>query len=135
MKEDDGLGDWRIYAATRLAKDVPAAFPGGPSHKAGAPVYQTHLVKSKEGKYIGFLMPSTTAMALNIAVSASRRAKELRGKLEYKDVLTPHGAGKSVKDETTSILFDFFEQCMISVTFSFQALEVFSNYTNARREF
>ena len=41
----DGLGDWRIALATRLVKDVPAAYPGGPSHKAGAPVYVSSLTK------------------------------------------------------------------------------------------
>jgi len=35
--KDDGFGDWRIQAVTTLAKDVPAAYPGGPSIK------QVHL--------------------------------------------------------------------------------------------
>jgi len=42
---DDDIGDWRIEAAATLAKDVPAAYPGGPSHKAGAHVYLSHVVK------------------------------------------------------------------------------------------
>ena len=28
-------GDWRIKAVVTPAKDVPAAYPGGPSYKAG----------------------------------------------------------------------------------------------------
>lgn len=73
----DGLGDWRIAAVARLAQDLPAAFPGGPSHKAGAPVYQTELVPTSKGEPLGFLTPSATAMALSIALGASRSAKRL----------------------------------------------------------
>ena len=129
MKQDDGLGDWRLYAVTRLAKDLPAAYPGGPSHKAGTPVYQTHLVQNKDGEYVSFLIPHATAMALNIAISASHQASELSKRIEYQEVQTPNGPGKSVTNEKSSELFDYFEQCMVSVTFSFQALEVFSNHT------
>lgn len=129
---DDDLGDWRIAAAGRLAKDVPAAFPGGPSHEAGTPVYQTELVQTKTGEYLGFLTPSATAMAFSIAIAASRKARTLFDALTYDRVLTPHGPGKSISNARTGELFDFFEQCMISVTFSFQALEVYANHTIAR---
>jgi hypothetical protein len=129
---DDGLGDWRIAAAARLAKDLPGAFPGGPSHRAGTPVYQTELVQTKTGEYLGFLTPSATAMAFSIALAASRKAKGLFDAVTYDRVLTPHGPAKSISNARTGELFDFFEQCMISATFSFQALEVYANHTIAR---
>lgn len=37
----DGLGDFRISAASRLAEDLPAAFGGGPEYKAGTGVFLT----------------------------------------------------------------------------------------------
>lgn len=128
----DGLGDWRIAAASRLAKDLSAAFPGGPSYKAGTAVHQTELVQTPTGEYLGFLTPSATAMAFSIALTASNNAKRLFSTLTYDSVLTPHGRGKSISNQRTGELFDFFEQCMIAVTFSFQALEVFANHTISR---
>lgn len=125
--KNNGLGDWRIQAATKLAKDIPAAYPGGPSHKTGTPVYLTTLTRDFEGNYIGFITPSPTALALSIAVNAGKQAINLRRALAFKDVVTPHGPGKSVADENTPHLFDYFEQCMITVAFSFQALETFCN--------
>jgi hypothetical protein len=129
---DDGLGDWRIAAASRLVKELPANFSGGPSHAAGTPVYQSELVQTQAGEYLGFLTPSATAMAFNIALTASNNAKRLYAMLTYDSVLTPHGPGKSISNERTAELFDFFGQCMIAVTFSYQALEVFANHTISR---
>lgn len=129
---EDGLGDWRIAAASRLAKDLPAAFPGGPAHKAGTAVCLSELVQTPTGEYLGFLTPCATAMAFSIALSASEKAQSLSEALTYDSVLTPHGRGKSISNERISHLFDFFEQCMITVTFSFQALEVFANHTISR---
>lgn len=132
MKKSDGLGDWRIAAVTILAEDLPATFPGGHSHKAGAPVYQTDHVQNSKGEFIGFIAPSATAMAFHIAIEASKKALGLYDMLTYDDVLTPHGPGKSISKERSGELFDFFEQCMISATFSFQALETFCNHTIVR---
>jgi hypothetical protein len=128
----DGLGDWRIAAASRLAKDLPAAFPGGPSHKVGTAVYQSELVQTPTGEHLGFLTPSATAMAFSIALTASNNAKRLYTSLTYDSVLTPHGRGKSISNERIGELFNFFEQCMVAVTFSFQALEVYANHTISR---
>jgi hypothetical protein len=69
--DDDQLGDWRVQAASRLAKDLPAAFSGGPSHKAGTPVHQLTYVRDPKNTNIGFVTPSAVAMALNIAIQAS----------------------------------------------------------------
>lgn len=126
MKNDE-LGDWRIQAATRLAKDLPPAYSGGPSHKAGAPVYLTTVTRDSTGENIGFITPSPIALALNIAASAGKRAMNLRRTLAFKNVATPDGLGKSVAHENIPHLFNYFEQCMITTTFSFQALETFCN--------
>lgn len=129
---DDGFGDWRIAAAARIAKDIPAAYPGVPSHKAGSAVYQSALVQTDTGENVGFTLPSSTAMAINVAMNAGAQANKLKKMLVFDNVVTPNGAGKSVSNRVNSVLYDFFEQCMVSVTFSYQALEVFSNHTIAR---
>lgn len=36
-KEGD-VGDWRIALAARIAQDLPEAYPGGPTQKAGTPL-------------------------------------------------------------------------------------------------
>ncbi|MEJ6079881.1 hypothetical protein MT391_15295 [Vibrio sp. 1-Bac 57] len=129
---EDGFGDWRIAAVTTITADVPAAFLGGPSHKAGTPLFQSCLVQTEDNLNIGFTLPSSTAMALNIAINAALNAERCKAKIEYSKVLTPQGDGLAVKHENDDALFDYFEQCMIAVTFAFQAVEVFCNHTIAR---
>lgn len=119
--------DWRIQAIARLAKDLPPAYPGGPSHKAGAIIYPSTVTRESKGNTIGFIRPSPTALALSIAIKASKKAVKLRQTIAFEDVVTPHGSGKSVAKENTPHLYDYFEYCMIAVTFSFQALETFCN--------
>jgi len=121
------VGDWRIAAVTRLAQDLPAAYPGGPSHKSGTAVYQASLVKTKQGELISFTTPSAVALALNLAIRASQEAARLYSDISYREVLTPDGMGRSVEGATSHVLYDFFEQCMLSAVFSFQALEAFCN--------
>jgi hypothetical protein len=123
-----GPADWRIEVFGKLAHDVPAAFPGGPSHKAGDFVYfDPTLVRHPSYNAIGFITPSPTAMALNIASNAAAAAKSTRAQITFINGASPVGTVKMVTNETLPHLFDFFEQCMIAVTFSFQALEAFSN--------
>lgn len=124
---DPELGDWRLGAATRLAKDLPASFPGGPSHVAGTPV-RTAIVTSD----ISFHAPSATALALNIAMKASLQGEAMRPELQSEPSIGPTGFTQSVADKDAAQLFDFFEQCLVTVVFSFQALESFCNYTIGR---
>jgi len=119
--------DWRIAVKTTLVKEIPPAFLGGPPHKAGTPVYLTHFIKSKEYRYLGFITPSVVAMALNVAIRSSIAAFNIKKKLMYDDCFGPIGKFKNISKRTTAELFDFFENCMISVNFSFQAIEVFCN--------
>lgn len=124
---DDTLGDWRLQAALRLGQDVQAAFPGGPSHKAGTPVHLCTSTRGTGNQPIGFVTPSSTALALNIAMNASIQAIERQNQVKYNNVISPEGPGKSVSYQDATPLFDFFESCMVAITFSFQAVEAFSN--------
>ena len=124
--------DVRCHATARLKTDLPAAYTGGPSHKAGTIIYSATLTRDSKGKLIGFLRPSPVALSLNIAIKESKKAIKLRQTIAFQDNVTPHGPGKGVATENSPHLFDYFECCMVAVAFSFQALEVFCNDIIAR---
>ncbi len=125
---DDSLGDWRIQGVTRLAKDLPAAYPGGPSHKAGTPLHLGTSTRGTGDQPIGFITPSSIALVLNIAMGASIQSTNLFQQIIFEDVSTPEGSGKSVLYKNIGPLFDYFESCMTTITFSYQALETFCNW-------
>jgi len=128
---DDGQGDWRHWASSTLAKDVPPAYPGGPSHKAGALVLLSTLTTEPDGRLIGFPMPSPTALALSLAISAAKEGNEIRSELTTVQVVSPDGWTRQVPPSEASKLYDYFERCMMTMTFSFNALEIFCNQTIA----
>ncbi|MGI8926362.1 MAG: hypothetical protein ACR2HN_06915 [Tepidiformaceae bacterium] len=116
---DEGFSDWRHWAAARLAEDLPAAYPGGPSHKAGSALVVTSLTHDQRGELIGFTMPSPTALALDIAIQAAKKAEILREQLTLVRQVSPYGPVRAVPLEQSSTTYDFFEQCMLTVTFGF----------------
>ena len=121
----------RIPFIVRVKDDVAPAYPGGPSHKAGSVLCLTTLTRDSKGNLIDFLTPSPIALALSIAIKASKRAIKLRQTIAFVDVVNPHGPAKMTTKVST--LFDYFECCMVVVTFSFQALEVFCNDMIAKK--
>ncbi len=123
--------DWRHWATATLASDVPPAFPGGPSHKAGARIYFATLTKDRFGRIIAFAMPSPTALALSISIRAARAAEQLRSELKFEKGFSPFGPSQSVPNDAIPQLYDFFEHCMQAVTFALNALEIFCNQTIA----
>lgn len=130
--KDHELGDWRISAVARIAQDVPATPQGAPAHKAGTPLYVVSSVKMDNGVNIGFTLPSAPALALDIASRTAATAVELLRSFAWRDVITPNGPGFSVSDDDIPALFDFFQHCMVVSAFSYQALEVFCNYSIER---
>ncbi|WP_348236472.1 hypothetical protein [Vibrio parahaemolyticus] len=128
----DELGDYRIAAVTTITADVPSAYPGGPSHKAGTPIYQSSLVRNNSNELVSFILPSSTAMALNMSLKSAKRANKLRSNIEFQSVLTPDGSGLAVTNDSNEALFDYFEECMVAVTFAFQTLELFCNHSISR---
>jgi hypothetical protein len=130
--EQDGLGDWRLQAVTRLAADMPAAYPGGPSHKAGAPVYLVTSTEMAGHPNLNFRTPSATALALNSAFRSSERAALLWPQIGFDAVQTLRGLSTSIRLMDMPVLFDYFEECLASASASFQAIEAFANETIAR---
>ena len=85
MVATDGLGDWRKRGVARLAKPVPAAYPGGPAHDVGAPVQLTTMTRDARGTHTGFITPSLVALALSIALRAADRGRELHAAITFRD--------------------------------------------------
>lgn len=127
----DNLGDWRIEAVTTLAQEVRPAFPGGPSFKVGDRLYLTTVTRTSRGELIGFTTPNASALALSIASSAAKRAVELKKQFLYRAGPGPEGTVQSISGQD-ELLFSFFENCLVSITFSFQTLEAFCNYSISR---
>jgi hypothetical protein len=124
---DDKLGDWRIDSVSQLAKDYENA-------PAGTPVWLISVAKHRKHNYLSFATPSAAALCLNLAMDAAARSEAIRPRLSLSPALTPEGeTGFSVRPESLSDLYYFFEQSMISVTMSFQAIEVFANAVIGRR--
>ncbi len=124
-----GSADWRLRTTSRLAQDVPAAYPGGPSHKAGALVVQFTAGRDAKGRNVGFSTPSAVALALSIAMKAAHEGRRLHKEIEHSESVSPFGSGTSVTEASIAALFDYFEQCMTVLAFSFQALEAYCNDT------
>lgn len=124
---DEARSDWRVLFETRLTADVPAAFPGGPEHKAGARVVVSTLGPRRGAVPLSFEAPSTTALALSAAIRAAAVADQLRGSLRYQPAIDPSGPTESITNETTGHLYDFFEHAYVAIVFSYQAVEAFAN--------
>ncbi len=120
--------DWRIQAAATTATEIPAAYPGGPSHPAGSTLVLSSQVTPAEGVPILFPTPSAAALSLSIAARAARSATKLRNELQFSPAIGPGGTVQSLNRSLTSRLFDYFEQCFVAALFSVQALEAYCNY-------
>ena len=110
--------------------DVPAAYPGGPSHKAGSVISQTTMAATIQHPNLGFITPSAAALALSAGFRSAELAVSLWDQVQYQTVVTPDGPGNGVSNIV--VLFDYFEEALASANSSFQAIEAFSNATIAR---
>ncbi len=124
----DECVDWRVFWTATLAEPLAAAYPGGPSHKAGARLYHSARTTGAADEPISYIAPNPVALSFDLAVKAMRRAKRLRTTLAYEARSTPMGVTKSVANPNTPHLFDMFEACMETAVFSFSAIETFCNY-------
>lgn len=119
--------DWRIAVVTRLASELPAAYPGGPSFDAGSHLIVSCLGEAGSLGVVGFFAPSPVALAMNIAFSAAQQAEELKRAFEFANAPSPTGPVQQITPASTGILFDYFEKTMVTVFFSYQAIEAFCN--------
>jgi hypothetical protein len=112
--------DWRTRLVTTTTSDTPA-------HKTGAFVLHLTTAIDATGTNVSFHTPSAISLALSLAMKAARRARDLQSRIETSNVPTPWGPGKDVTHESTPALYDYLEECMTVLTFSFQAMEAFCN--------
>lgn len=123
----DGLGDWRFESVSTVAEDSPYA-------PAGSAVRLMNQAKHKQYRYLSFVTPSPTALALNVALRSAVMAEVMRPRFATTEMRTHTGErGFMVRDECLADLYYFFEQAMITATMSFQALELFANAIIGRR--
>jgi hypothetical protein len=90
--------------------------------------------KHKKHNYLSFVTPSAPALCLNVAISAAALSEAIRPRLLLIPMLThDEKRGSQVRDESIADLYYFFEQSIISVTMSFQAIEIFANAIIGRK--
>ena len=125
MKHTDVV-DWRVWKAAEVAADAAPMYPGGTDIRAGDYVYVvTRLEKSVLGD-IAFVTPSPVMLALDAAIRAAKEAVSLRGVIQIESTPQPNQP-PDISPKQLPELYRFFEQAMIAVTFSYQALEAFAN--------
>jgi len=127
MDDEKLFFDWRIYGGSRITADVPPAYPGGPSHKKGTPIYPSMMTRNQNSELISFIRPSAPALALNIAIKAAKEAAKQQKRISLIQGVSFAGPNNNVTEQSIPILYDFFESFMVSVTFSMQAIEIFCN--------
>lgn len=124
---EEKLGDWRIESVSKLAQ----SFGGAP---IGSPIWLMSTAKHKRHNYLSFITPSGPALCLNIAIGSAAVAEVVRPRLLLTPMLTHNGKrGFQVRNESVSDLYYFFEQSIISVTMSFQSIEIFTNAVIGRK--
>ena len=124
---NDNLGDWRIDSVSTLAQ----SFGGAP---VGSPIWLMSTAKHKKHRYLSFITPSAPALCLNVAIGAAALSEAIRPRLQLTPMITHDGKqGIQVRNENVGDLYYLFEQSIISVTMSFQAIEIFANAIIGRK--
>lgn len=134
--ETDSRPDWRVATIVQVAESVPATFNKGPAHPKGSYLSVIHHSEHPSHGKLGFITPHSSALSLNISVRSASLATELKKSLVLSGTLAPEGISKTINPP--DILFDYFEQSMISINFAFQSLESFCNsiiYTASQETF
>jgi len=115
--------DWRIYFAARVGDVVEG---DGALMKPGDLVIHLATTRTPEEGAVAVPVVSPYRLSLNIAIHAARAATTVRKNVIFR----PKAAGRKDREldlKSMPSLFDFFEQCMIAATFSYQAIETYAN--------
>jgi hypothetical protein len=118
--------DWRVWKAAQVAADTAPLYPGGPAAKTDDHIYVVTALEDSPLGAFSFITPSPTSLALSVAIAAAREAARIRGTVQLERATQP---GQSAWLSTAQLrnLYSYFEQCMAAVTFSYQAIEAWSN--------
>ncbi|MBP1929159.1 hypothetical protein J2741_001706 [Methanolinea mesophila] len=123
--------DWRVQAYLRVTGVFPPPVPGKPSFIPGEIAYVNTVSRDSNGELIGFITPAPFKLAMDIAINSAIKAKKLRKTIAFQN--NPYGTGKNVANENLPHLYDFFEYCMIAVTFTLQSIDTYCNSVIERK--
>lgn len=116
------LGDWR-YATTGWVE----AIDGKPVAEPMA-MHQVTMFRVNEWTQFSFRTPSGAALHLNSAWKAAGRAHALKEQIKLSPPnIQPGRVGLHIQEESTGLLFDYFEEMMGAAMGSFGAIEAFCN--------
>jgi hypothetical protein len=108
------IPDWRLFVAAEVG-DVK---PNSLGAQAGDLVVVMTATRVRDFGQMVFPKVSPYRLALSIATRASREAITLRKDLQFS---SPTGAkSRALEMSSVPALYDYFEQCMIAATFSYQ---------------
>lgn len=118
--------DWRVWKSAVVATDGPPLYPGGQAPKVGDRLYVVTTLKESPLGAFTFITPSPTSLALGVAIAAAQSAVRIRSAIKLEPSTQP-GQPEWLSTASLRDLYSCFEQCMVAVTFSYQAMEAWSN--------
>ncbi len=124
----DKFGDWRLESVHMVKGDQ--VLPGGPV-KDGTLFWKSTWISERTHGTVIFATPHPVALSLSVALNAALQARLLKGDVVFPKKMV--GGGRGAGGEHVSTLFGYFEQCMVTVIFAYQALELFANYCIAEK--
>lgn len=113
-------GDWRMHLVARVHGDQG-------QYRDNDIIRHVVAATDKSGLTHSYAAPSFVALALNVSEQAAQSAESLRLKVPWQPMKADGAPAVGVATEGIPPLFDFFEQCMISAVFAYQAVETFCN--------
>jgi hypothetical protein len=122
----EAIFDWRAAAATTLAADWTSPWTGV-THAVGAPVSKVTPGRDERRRPLTFTSPSPEALALDLAFAATARARSLRDMVPVKPQSNAWDTSFEIVLDDLPALYDYFEECLVVVTFAYQAIEMFAN--------
>ncbi len=123
--EDLARQDWRLHAASSLAKPFLSPWTGV-IHHVGTAVTQSSAMLVDDVKF-NFGVPSAPALFLDFSKKAFKEAVTIRSHASFLN--SPSGRMPFIE---TEMLFDFLEQIMASVVFCIYNYRIICQLNNSR---
>jgi hypothetical protein len=118
--------DWRAAVATALAADWTSPSTGV-THAVGTPVSKVTPGRDERRRPLIFISPSPEALALDLAFAAAARARTLRDRVAVTPRSHQWDTTFDIAEGDLPALYDYFEACLVVVTFADQAIEACAN--------